>query len=62
MILEAPYSEEQFEQYMDELFQIIAPGDAFILGVADNAMPGSDIRRIRRITELLQQRGTYPIR
>jgi uroporphyrinogen-III decarboxylase len=51
----------EFEGYMDRLFRTIAPGDAFILGVADNVMPEADIRRIARITELVEQRGWYPI-
>lgn len=61
VILEDPYTDEQFEQYMDELFRTIAPGKAFILGIADNAMPGSKIERIRRITELVDRRGKYPV-
>ena len=59
-ILEAPFGDEEFERYMDDLFRTIAPGRAFILGIADNAMPGSDIRRIRRITEMVKERGKYP--
>ncbi|MBC8874904.1 MAG: hypothetical protein H8E44_36240 [Planctomycetes bacterium] len=61
VILEEPYTEEQFEQYMDELFRTIAPGGAFILGIADNAMPGSKIERIERITQLVEQRGNLPL-
>lgn len=61
VILEESVSDEQFEAYMDELFRTIAPGDAFILGVADNATRTSMISRIRRVTELVQERGRYPI-
>ncbi len=60
-ILEAPFTEEQFDATMDGLFRTIAPGRAFILGIADNAMPGSSIARIRRITDMVRQRGQYPI-
>ncbi len=60
-LLEPPYTDEQLEQAMDELFRTIAPGKAFILGIADNAMPGSDIGRIRRITEIVRERGAYPV-
>ena len=49
------------EQFMDELFVAIAPGTALILGVADNVMPDAKIERIRRITQLVDQRGTYPM-
>ena len=46
---------------MDGLFRTAAPGDAFILGIADNAMPDSKIERIERITEIVGQRGVYPL-
>jgi len=59
-ILEDPFTEEQFEAYMEDLFRTIAPGRAFILGIADNAMPGSKIERIERISEMVEQRGAVP--
>jgi len=46
---------------MDDLFRTIAPGKAFILGVADNVMPGAKIERIRRVTEMIEKRGAYPV-
>ena len=61
-LLEPHYSEDEFEAYMDDLFLTIAPGDAFILGVADNVLPGAKIERVRRITEIVEERGRYPIR
>jgi uroporphyrinogen-III decarboxylase len=68
-ILEEPYTEAQFEAFMEELFRILAPGKgaaptplrgappppAFILGVADNVMPESKIERIRRITHMVEE-------
>ncbi|HEU5318997.1 MAG TPA: uroporphyrinogen decarboxylase family protein [Chloroflexota bacterium] len=53
--------EDEFERYMQELFDVIAPGDAFILGVSDNVMPEADITRIARITRLVAERGRYPV-
>ena len=61
VILEPSYSDQQFEEYMDDLFRVIAPGDAIILGVADMVMPTSLIQRVRRISELVEERGSYPI-
>jgi len=61
VILEDPYTDEQFEAYMEGVFRTVAPGQAFILGVADNVMPEAKVERIRRITELVQQHGNYPI-
>ena len=57
VILEDPYTDEQFERYVDDLLRTIGTGRAFILGIADNAMPGSKIERIERITQIVEQRG-----
>ena len=56
-----PITDEYFEEYMIDLFKTIAPGDAFILGVADNVMPEAKIERIQRVTEMVEEYG-YPIK
>jgi len=61
VMLEPAYSEEVFETYMRQLFRTIAPGDAFILGVSDNIMPAALLGRLRRIAEMVEEWGTYPI-
>jgi len=61
VILEPAYSEEAFETYMRQLFRTIAPGDAFILGVSDNIMPAALVDRLKRIAEMVEEWGTYPI-
>lgn len=61
VMLEPTVSDAEFERFMDELFRTIAPGGAFILGVADNVMPTSMIERIARITEIVAERGAYPV-
>lgn len=60
-ILEDPVTDEEFEDYMLDLFRTIAPGDAFVLGVADNVMPDSKLERVRRISEMVEAYGRYPI-
>ncbi len=60
-ILEDPYTDDEFERAMDEIFRVIAPGDAFILGVADNVMPGAKLDRVRHITRMVEQQGAYQI-
>jgi uroporphyrinogen-III decarboxylase len=55
------YSDEEFEKYMQNLFRVIAPGDGFILGVADNVMPETRFDRILRISEMVAAYGEYPI-
>lgn len=61
VVLEPTWPEEEFEAYMRGVFRAIAPGDAFILGVADNVMPTSLIQRVERISELVEQHGIYPV-
>jgi hypothetical protein len=60
-ILEDLVSDEEFEEYMVDLFRTIAPGDAFILGVADNVTGPSKLSRVIRVGELVEEYGKYPI-
>ncbi len=60
VILEETTSDEQFEIYLEEIFDAVKPGDNFILGIADNMMPASMMSRVKRISELTEQQGTYP--
>lgn len=62
VILGNPVTDTQFEAYMLDLFRTIAPGDAFILGVADNVMAEGKLARVRRVTEMVAAYGTYPIK
>lgn len=61
VILEEPFTNDEFRAYMEDLFAAIAPGDAFILGVADNVMPAAKLERLLWITEMVEERGHYPI-
>jgi len=61
IILEPTFPEAEFEEYMRGVFRTIAPGDAFILGVADNVMPTSLIERVERVSDLVEQHGAYPV-
>jgi hypothetical protein len=62
IILEPTFPEAEFEAYVREVFRVIAPGDAFIFGVADNVMPTSIIERVERISDLVEEHGAYPVR
>ncbi len=61
VILEPAYTEAQFEAHMRGIFRTVAPGDAFILGVADNVMPGALLNRLERIGEMVEAWGNYPV-
>jgi hypothetical protein len=60
-LLSPSVPEDEFRAYVYELFDVVAPGDAFILGVADNVMPDSLIDRVAWVSEQVEQRGWYPI-
>ena len=56
-----PVSDEEFQRCLYDLFRAIAPGDAFILGVADNVMAEAKLERIALVSEMVQKVGAYPI-
>jgi hypothetical protein len=62
ILLSDPASDEEFESYMQGLFRTIAPGDAFILAVADNIMMESKVERLERVADMVEEYGSYPMR
>jgi hypothetical protein len=61
-LLEGSMSDREFEDFMRALFKQIAPGDRFILGVADTTPPDAKFERLRRITEMVEEWGALPLR
>lgn len=61
VLLEPHVPEEDFRAYVRGVFDTVAPGDAFILGVADNVMPTSIIDRIAWVSEQVESLGRLPI-
>ena len=55
VILCEPFSDERFEDYMEDLFETVSPGDSFILGVSDNVMPETKFERIVRVSEMMEE-------
>ncbi len=53
--------EDEYRAYVAYVLRTVAPGDAFILGVADNVMPDSLIERVEWVTEYLRAHGAYPL-
>jgi len=62
VLLENSMSDEEFERYMKRLFQEIAPGDRFILGVSDTTPPDAKFERLFRITDMVNEWGRLPMR
>lgn len=61
IILCEPFTDEEFEAYMYNLFKVIAPGDAFILGVADMVMGATKWERFESVLPMVEKYGKYPI-
>lgn len=54
-------SEEEFEAYLDHLFQVITPGRRFIAGIADTTPPDAVFERLVRIGERVEQEARLPL-
>jgi len=60
-LLEESMSDDEFEDFMENLFREIAPGERFILGVSDTTPPDAKFERLLRITEMVRELGQLPI-
>lgn len=61
VMLTEVFSDEQYEQYLEELFRAVAPGDRFILGFGDNVPTDAPFRRLQRTVRFWQEHGRYPL-
>lgn len=61
LLLAPSVQEQEFREYVYRIFDIIAPGEAFILSVSDNVMPDSLIDRVAWVGKVVEERGWYPI-
>lgn len=61
ILFEPTYSDEEFDNYIINLFKEIAPGYNFIVGMGDNLPFDGKIERVRRIAELVDEYGVLPI-
>lgn len=61
IMFEPNYSDEEFDNFVINLIKEMAPGNRFILGMADNLPFDGDINRIGRVVELIEKYGKLPI-
>jgi len=61
VLLEETASEEEFEAFLDHLFESVAPGDRLILGVADSVPPHAVFERLVRLGERIESEGGLPL-
>jgi methylmalonyl-CoA mutase cobalamin-binding domain/chain len=61
VLLAETASEDEFEGYLDQLFESVAPGDRLILGTADSTPPDAVFARLDRIAERVATEGRLPL-
>ena len=52
-------TDEEFDAYVIDLIQYMKSKKNFVMGVADQVVPGASFKRIRRVSELVEQYGKY---
>lgn len=61
IIFEPTFTDQEFEEFVLDLFRQIAPGYNFILGMGDNVPANGVFHRVRRVVELIEKHATLPI-
>ena len=61
ILLAESATQEEFEAYLDNVFQVIAPGRRFVLGIADTTPPNAVFDRLVRIGERVTQECRLPL-
>lgn len=52
-------SDEEFDAHVRHVIDVMTKEPKYVLGVADQVVPGSSARRIKRVRELVNEYGTY---
>jgi 5-methyltetrahydrofolate--homocysteine methyltransferase len=61
LLLAETATDEEFDAYLDHLFEVVAPGKRLILGIADTTPPNAVFDRLIRIGERVEQEGRLPL-
>jgi corrinoid protein of di/trimethylamine methyltransferase len=61
MLLAESATEDEFEAYLDHLFEVVAPGRRLILGIADTTPPNAVFDRLVRIGERVEKEARLPL-
>jgi len=62
MLFEPQYSDQEFDDYVLNLFKEVSPGNSFIMGMGDNLPFDGKIERVGRIVDLIEKYGHIPIK
>ncbi len=61
LLLAESTTEDEFEAYLDHLFEVVTPGKRLILGIADTTPPNAVFERLVRIGERVEKEGRMPL-
>ncbi len=61
ILLDDLATDEEFEGYLDALFRDLAPGDRFIVGIADTTPPQANWDRLRRLGDRVLKESRLPL-
>jgi corrinoid protein of di/trimethylamine methyltransferase len=62
LLLEQSTTDEEFDAYLDSLFEAVAPGNRIILSVADSTPPKARLDRLVRLGERVRTEGSLPLK
>ncbi len=61
MLFEPQYSDQEFDDYVLNLFKEVSPGQCFIVGMGDNLPFDASIERVGRLVGLIEKYGHVPL-
>jgi len=61
MLFEPQYSDQEFDDYVINLFKEVSPGHSFIVGMGDNLPFDGKIERVGRLVDLIEKYGHIPV-
>lgn len=59
MFNELSCSDQEFDEHVIHCIEVMTSSPRYVLGVADQVVPGSSMRRVKRVRELVDQYGKY---
>ena len=59
MFVESVLSDAEFDAHVKHVIEVMTQNPRYVLGVADQIVPGSSVRRIKRVRELVEAYGAY---
>jgi hypothetical protein len=61
LLLEKSATAAELDDFLDEMFKVIPPGNRFIAGIGDTSPPATDFQRLVHIGERFEKEGRLPL-